>query len=130
MRVSVEDVKVQCPKHGEVSYAADNDLDGEVTLYCPKCEQEGRDSEVSPTAEKDLWKDEATITLYRTLRSIGEPIQRYEDAEGKTFIKTGNFYREIEIDADGHLETMLGRCFLVENVRIEDKKYPPPKTFA
>ena len=76
--------------------------------------------------EKQVWKDEDSITLYRRLRAIGEPIQRYEDADGKTFIKTGNFYREVEIDEDGHLATMLGRCFLATNVRIENKKYPPP----
>lgn len=81
--------------------------------------------------DNQLYKDEDSITLYRRLRAIGEPIQRYEDADGKTFIKTGNFFREIEIDADGHLATMLGRCFLETNVRIENKKYPPaPRSFA
>ena len=72
---------------------------------------------------KQIHRDENKITLYKRLRSVAEVIQLYEDADGAIFIKTGNFYREIEIDDDGHLATMLGRAFLVENVRIEHKDF-------
>lgn len=81
--------------------------------------------------KNQIHKDDNKITLYKRRRAVGEVIQLYEDADGAIFIKTGNFYREIEINDDGHLATMLGRAFLVENVRIEYKKYGrEPESFA
>ena len=71
------------------------------------------------------------ITLYKRLRAVGEPIQLYENAEGETFLKAGNFYRQIEIDDDGHLAAMLGESYLDVEVRLEMKKYGKmPKGFA
>ena len=137
MKTTVHDIQVDCPKHGKVPFSASSDLGGdEVTMYCPKCVEEGDNSQISgrpqtKRTEKALYKDEDGITLYRRLRSVDEKIQLYEDADGKMFIKTGNFYREIEIDADGHLETMLGRAYLCENIRIEFKKLGrEPRGFA
>ena len=71
------------------------------------------------------------ITLYKRPLSVGESIQLYENAEGDTFIKTGNFYRQIEIDDDGHLAAMLGESYLDIEVRVEMKKYGKrPRAFA
>ena len=82
-------------------------------------------------AEKQLKGEDPKITLYRLLRSVGEIIQLYEDADGKTFIKVNNFFREIEIDEDGHLGSMLGRNYLERNVRVEWKKLgAKPRAFA
>ena len=71
------------------------------------------------------------ITLYKRPLSVGESIQLYENNRGDTFIKTGNFYRQIEIDDDGHLAAMLGESYLEIEVRVEMKKYGKrPRGFA
>ena len=71
------------------------------------------------------------ITLYKRLLSVGESIQLYENAEGETFLKAGNFYIQIEIDDDGHLAAMLGESYLDVEVRLEMKKYGKmPRGFA
>ena len=137
MKVTVHAIKINCPQHGEVPYTATSDwCDEVVTVYCPRCKAEGRDSkrkepELNNIAETQWEGDDPKITLYRRLRSVGETIQLYEDADEKLFIKTGMFYREIEIDDDGHIATLLGRSYLENNVRVEWKKLgTKPRAFA
>ena len=41
MKVSVDDIKIQCEVHGEVSYHATSDLDDEImTISCPLCAED------------------------------------------------------------------------------------------
>ena len=43
MKVTVHDIRINCPKHGTVPYTATFDPIGEVvTTYCPRCEDEAR----------------------------------------------------------------------------------------
>lgn len=83
---------------------------------------------------KEIHSDDRKITLYKTPRSIGQKVQIYEDTEvgdGTTYIKVGHFYKEVEIDDDGHFKTMLGGSYLETNVYIQHKKFPRmPRSFA
>ncbi len=83
---------------------------------------------------EEIRSDDTEITLYKTLRAIGQKVQIYEDTQvgdGATYMKVGHFYKEVEIDDDGHLKTMLGNSYLETNVRIQHKKFPPkPRSFA
>ena len=82
-------------------------------------------------AEEQLKSDDPQITLYQRLRSVGETIQLYEDADEKLFIRIGNFFREIEIDDNGHLKSMLGRNYLIKDVTVKWKKLGrKPRAFA
>lgn len=81
-----------------------------------------------------LISDSVKVTLYKVPRSVGQRIQFYEDTqigEGNTYIKVGHFYREVEIDEDGHFSTMLGYSHLETDVTIKPKKYGRrPRGFA
>ena len=44
MQTTTHNISVDCPKHGKVSYPAAPDFGKEaVTLFCPRCEDEGQD---------------------------------------------------------------------------------------
>lgn len=43
MKVTVHDIIVNCPTHGKVPYTATSNWGREeVTVYCPRCEEEAR----------------------------------------------------------------------------------------
>ena len=51
MKVTVRDILVKCPKHGDVPYTVSSDLGGEVvTMYCPRCEVEAREQYKHPAS--------------------------------------------------------------------------------
>ena len=51
MKVTVRDMLVKCPKHGDVAFTATSDPEGDgVTMYCPKCEQEARQQHLHPAS--------------------------------------------------------------------------------
>ena len=55
MKVTVHDLDVDCPTHGEVPYTATSDVSGEVvTLYCPRCEEEARNQHQHPNSPYPL----------------------------------------------------------------------------
>ena len=55
MKVTVRDIIVKCPKHGDVPYTAYSDFSGgEVTLYCPRCELEAREQYKHPDSPYPL----------------------------------------------------------------------------
>ena len=44
MKITVHDIIVECPEHGDVPFTTTSDLGGEVmTLYCPCYEKEARE---------------------------------------------------------------------------------------
>lgn len=55
MKVTVHDIKLDCPRHGKVPYTATSDISGEViTLYCPRCEEEARQQHKHPASPYPL----------------------------------------------------------------------------
>lgn len=51
MKVTVHDIILNCPTHGEVPYTATSDLGGEaVTVYCPRCEEDAREQYQHPNS--------------------------------------------------------------------------------
>ena len=55
MKITVHDIKMNCPKHGKVPYTATSDRGGEgVTLYCPRCEEEARQQHLHPASPYPL----------------------------------------------------------------------------
>ena len=49
MKVTVHDILVNCPKHGEVPFTTTSSLcDDGVTMYCPRCEEEAREQYKHP----------------------------------------------------------------------------------
>ena len=42
MKTTVHDILLKCPKHGDVPFTAISDFGEDVTMYCPKCEEEAR----------------------------------------------------------------------------------------
>ena len=49
MKVTVHNIIVKCPKHGEVPFTTTSDPDDEgVTMYCPRCEEEAREQYKHP----------------------------------------------------------------------------------
>ena len=49
MKLTVHDIKINCPTHGEVPYTASN-FSGVVTMYCPRCEEEARQQHKHPAS--------------------------------------------------------------------------------
>ena len=55
MKVIVHDLKMRCPVHGEVPYAATSDgEDDAVTVYCPLCEDAARRQYAHPESPYPL----------------------------------------------------------------------------
>ena len=55
MKVTVRDIIVKCPKHGDVSVTTTSDLGGDgETLYCPRCEAEAREQYKHPDSPYPL----------------------------------------------------------------------------
>ena len=51
MKVTVHDILVNCPKHGEVPFQTVSLLGGDgVTMYCPRCEEEAREQYKHPSS--------------------------------------------------------------------------------
>ncbi|RKU10819.1 hypothetical protein C6503_19225 [Candidatus Poribacteria bacterium] len=55
MKVTVHDIIVNCPTHGEVPYTATSNWGHEaVTVYCPRCEEEAREQHKHPNSPYPL----------------------------------------------------------------------------
>ena len=51
MKVTVHDIKIDCPRHGKVPYTATSDWGREtVTVYCPRCEEEASQQHQHPNS--------------------------------------------------------------------------------
>ena len=51
MKMTVHDMKMNCPKHGDVPFTGVSGLSDEVvTVYCPKCEEEAREQHRHPSS--------------------------------------------------------------------------------
>lgn len=54
MKVAVQDIVINCPKHGEVPYTATSNFGESVILYCPLREAEAREQYKHPTCPYPL----------------------------------------------------------------------------
>ena len=50
MKVTVHNILVKCPKHGDVPCTASSDFSDVVTMYCPRCETEAREQYKHPSS--------------------------------------------------------------------------------
>ena len=63
MKVTVRDILVKCPKHGQVPYAASSDRVGDVIVYCPHCEKEAREQYRHPASPYPVQGTSPSVNL-------------------------------------------------------------------